>query len=134
MKLRIFCVSFFCVTLLTVTALAAHRYQSGKIVKVEQQESHRSSGETSAFIGASVPCLTERLYSIAHLSPGLTEGRLIARRSLILFLQNGSAVQRLNWPGIRGIELHEPAQLLGRDLHWGFYYVPGHSFGARWCG
>lgn len=54
MKLRIFCVSFFCLTLLTVTALAAHQYQSGKIVKVEQQESHSSSGGTDAPMKADV--------------------------------------------------------------------------------
>jgi hypothetical protein len=45
---------YFCLTLLTVTALAAHQYQSGSIVKVELQESHTSSGGTGAPMKANV--------------------------------------------------------------------------------
>jgi hypothetical protein len=50
-----------------VTALAAHQYQSGKIVKVEQQESHSSSGETSAFKGAPVLVLTAAVFQRSKL-------------------------------------------------------------------
>lgn len=55
MKARVVCAVFLCLTLLTSVSLAAaHEYQTGKIVKVAEQESNAPSGGTDAPLKAEV--------------------------------------------------------------------------------
>jgi hypothetical protein len=55
MKVRAVCSVFLGLVLLSAIAFAAnHKYQAGKIVKVEKQESHASSGHTDAPLKAEV--------------------------------------------------------------------------------
>jgi len=55
MKVRSVCAAFLCLVLLSGAGFAAaYDYQTGKIVKVEKQESHASSGGTDAPAKAAV--------------------------------------------------------------------------------
>ena len=55
MKLRAIYIGFLCLTFLSALGFAAdHEYQTGKIIKVEQQDSRSSSGGTDATLKAAV--------------------------------------------------------------------------------